>query len=152
MLLAAPSHSTKFHSMSSRSIRRDPTLLQSPAMAGLRASFRHVASQRRIARSRRPSLADRLLLHSGSSGDGSDSSSESREVDLKRALEAALGSLGALSKIYDEREARWRDEMRRVSNDREHVEMLLKQALGAGSTLPAQPNGTTSGDAVGRAL
>jgi hypothetical protein len=102
--------------------------------------------------SRRPSLADRLRLHSGSSGDGSDSSSESREVDLKRALEAALGSLGALLKIYDEREARWRDEMRRVSDDREHAEMLLKQALGAGtsSTVPAQPNGNS--DPVGRAL
>jgi hypothetical protein len=151
VLLAAPSHSTKFHFMSSRSIRRDPALLQSPAMATLRASFRHVATQRRI-HSRRPSLADRLRLHSGSSGDGSDSSSESREVDLKRALEAALGSLGALSKIYDEREARWRDEMRRVSDDREHVEMLLKQALGAGtgSTVPAQPNGNS--DPVGRAL
>jgi hypothetical protein len=50
---------------------------------------------------------------------------------LKRALEAALGSLGALSKIYDEREARWREEMRRVSDDREHVEVLISQVLGS---------------------
>lgn len=71
-------------------------------------------------------------MNSTSSGTGSDGSSESREDDLRRALEAALGSLGAMGDIYNQREARWRDEMRRVSDDREQVELLLRQALGSG--------------------
>jgi hypothetical protein len=112
-------------------------------MAALRSNFRHIASQRRAARTRRSSLAERLLHHSGSSADGSDASNESREEGLKRALEAALGSLSAMSKIYDEREARWREEMRRLTDDREHVEMLLRQTLGSGGS---------SSDTVGRAL
>lgn len=76
--------------------------------------------------------------------DGSEGSSESREEGLKRALEIAVGSLSAMSKIHEERETRWREEMRRLSDDREHVEMLLKQTLG--------PGGATSTDNVGRAL
>jgi hypothetical protein len=61
------------------------------------------------------------------SGDGSD---VSREEDLKRALGTALGSLGALKGIYEQREARWTEEMRRISDDRERVELLLRQVLG----------------------
>jgi hypothetical protein len=67
-------------------------------------------------------------MRSGTSADGSEVSSETREEDLKRALEAALGSLGALGSIYEQREVRWREEMRRVSEDRERVELLLRQA------------------------
>ena len=78
------------------------------------------------------SLADRFYMSSGASGDGSDSS-ESREEDLKRALDAALGSLGVLGNMYEQREARWLEEMRRVSEDRERVEMLLRQVLGVRS-------------------
>jgi hypothetical protein len=111
----------------------------------MRAAFSHVASRRRAARSRKSSLADRLFLPTGSSVDGSDNS-ESREEDLKRALEAALGSLGALGGIYEQREARWREEMRRVSEDRERVELLLQQALGVGLS---NHNGV---NVVGRAL
>ncbi len=89
--------------------------------------------QRRATRVQRPTLADRLLAlptTSSSGGDGSDGSNESREEDLKRALGTALGSLGALGTIYEQREARWKDEMRRIGEDRERVELLLKQALG----------------------
>lgn len=112
-------------------------------ISSLRAGFRQVASQRRASRSHRSSLADRFLLPSNTPGDGSDGSSETREEDLKRALEAALGSLGALGGIYEQREARWRDEMRRISEDRERVEFLLRQTLGERSP---------SGPDVGQAL
>jgi len=129
VLLAAPSHSTKLHAVTSRSIRRDSGLLHSPSMSSIRTSFRHIAAKRRVSRANKISLADRLLSNSGSSAGGSDGSSESREEDLRRALQAALGSLGALGGLYDQREARWREEMRRISDDRETVELLLKQAL-----------------------
>jgi len=112
-------------------------------MGQMRTAFRQVASRRRASRSHKSSLADRLLVASGPS-EGSDSSSETREEDLKRALGAALGSLGALGGIYEQRETRWREEMSRVNDDRERVEMLLQQALGVGLT-----NG---GHAIGRAL
>ncbi|KAG9219693.1 hypothetical protein CCMSSC00406_0005985 [Pleurotus cornucopiae] len=134
VLLAAPSHSSsKMYSITSRSIRRQPAWRNSPAMANLRSNFRHIAVQRRATRVQRPTLADRLLAMpttSSSGGDGSDGSNESREEDLKRALGTALGSLGALGTIYEQREARWKDEMRRIGEDRERVELLLKQALG----------------------
>jgi hypothetical protein len=102
-----------------------------------------MASRRRYARSHKSSLADKLLLPSGDSVNGSDSSLESREENLKRALEAALGSLGALGGIYEQREARWKEEMHRVSEERERVELLLQQTLGVG---------LTNGSLVGRAL
>lgn len=143
VLLASPPHSTKLHALTSRSIRRDPSLRHSPAMSSIRTSFTHVASQRRASRSQMVSLADRLSLHSGASADGSDVSSSSREEDLKRALEAALGSLGALGNIYEQREARWREEMRRLTDERERVELLLRQTLG--SRLP-------NGNGVGHAM
>lgn len=57
-------------------------------------------------------------------------SSESREEDLRRALEAALGSLDALGNIYEERENRWREEMKRLNDDRSRVELLLSQTFG----------------------
>ncbi|PIL36410.1 hypothetical protein GSI_00098 [Ganoderma sinense ZZ0214-1] len=131
VVLAAPSHTTKLHSLTSRSLRRDPALLNSTALASVRRSFSHLASQRRAARkAQRMSLAERLSNRSDSSADGSPGSGTPREMDLRRALETALGSLGALSTIYEQREARWRDEMRRLSDDRERVELLLRQALG----------------------
>ena len=116
--------------MTSRSIRRDPNLLRSEAFSNLRANFNRIASQRRSTRTRRFSLADHLSSTPSSAVDGSQSGDGSREEDLRRALEAALGSLGALSTLYERREARWREEMQRVAEDREHVEFLIKQALG----------------------
>ena len=131
-MLAAPSHTAKLHALTSRAIRRDPALMHSTALSGVRRSFSHLAAERRAARkAQRLSLAERLSsARSESSADGSPGSGTPGEMDLKRALEAALGSLGALSTIYEEREARWRDEMRRINEDRERVELLLQQALG----------------------
>ncbi|KAH0586860.1 hypothetical protein H2248_005704 [Termitomyces sp. 'cryptogamus'] len=131
VLMAAPSHSTKLYSATSRSVRRQSGAATSAvAMKEMRSAFSRIATQRRRSRSHKSSLVDRFLFSSSSSGDGSDGSTESREVDLKRALEAALGSLASLGGIYEQREARWREEMRRIAEDRERVELLLKQVLG----------------------
>lgn len=106
-------------------------------MSSLRQNFSTLAKQRRAFRTRRLTLADRLSsTRSGSSADGSQASGEGREEELRRALGAALGSLNALGNIYEQREVRWRDEMKRLSDDRERVELLLMQALG-----PVQTNG-----------
>ncbi|KAF5371999.1 hypothetical protein D9615_008130 [Tricholomella constricta] len=130
ILMAAPSHSTKLYAATSRSVRRQSATPSAVAMKEMRSAFSRIAAQRRSTRSNRSSLVDRFLNPASTSGDGSDGSSESREEDLKRALEAALGSLGALGGIYEQREARWHEEMRRITEDRERVEMLLRQVLG----------------------
>jgi hypothetical protein len=140
VLLAAPSHSSKLHMVTSRSIRRRSDMPHSSSINTIRAGFKQIASQRRRARTMRTSLADRFLLMtgqsigSGGSGDGSDGSSDMsstrREEDLKRALDAALGSLGFLGNLYEEREARWTEEMRKVREERERVAFLLTQVLG----------------------
>ncbi|KAJ7721339.1 hypothetical protein DFH07DRAFT_972292 [Mycena maculata] len=136
VLLAAPSHSTKLYSLTSRSIKRHPLLSHSPAMANVRVGFKQIAAQRRATRSHHSSLADRFLVSSNSSGDGSDDSP--REEDLKRALGTALGSLSTLKGIYEQREARWAEEMRRISDDRERVELLLRQVLGEDPVAPGR--------------
>ncbi|KAH9936820.1 uncharacterized protein BXZ73DRAFT_45033 [Epithele typhae] len=141
VLLASPSHSTKLHALTSRSVRRDASLAGSPALTSARRAFAHLAAQRRAARkAQRMSLAERLSTRSASSADGSPGGGSPGELDLRRALETALGSLGALSSIYDQREARWREEMRRLNTDREQVELLLRQALG-----PATISGLQAG-------
>lgn len=140
VLLAAPSHSTKLHSIKSRSLRRQAAAVNAASINELRTGFSRIASQRRSTRPHKSSLLDRFLVPSAASGgEGSDGSSESREEDLRRALEAALGSLGALGGIYEQREARWIDEMRRITEDRERVELLLRQVLGDAHT-PQSPN------------
>ena len=130
VLVAAPPHTTKLYSATSRSIRREPALHKSQAFSHLRANFNQIASARRVTRTRRYSLADHLSTAPSSAIDGSESSDGAREEALRRALEAALGSLGVLGDMYERREARWREEMQRVAEDREHVELLLRQALG----------------------
>jgi hypothetical protein len=115
--------------MASRSIRRSSDLSRSSSLAAIKGSFRQIAARRRASRSHRTTLVDRLSQISSSSGEGSDGS-ESREQDLKRALQAALGSLSTLSELYQQREARWREEMRQVAEEREKVDLVLKQALG----------------------
>ena len=141
-MLASPSHSTKLHALTSRSIRRDPALYNSSKLANIRTSFNHLATKRRNARSQRISLVERLHLSTGSASsvDGSPITAESREADLRRALEAALGSLHEMGKIYEEREMRWREEMRQLTDDRDRVELVLKQALG-----PLMTNGNANG-------
>jgi len=133
ILLAAPSHSTKLHALASRSVRRDQ-LVKSPAMAQMRTAFKGIASRRSAMRSRTntASIMERLLSSSNLSGDTSDTSSEAREGDLKRALETTLGSLATLRAIYEHRASRWEDEMARISDEREKVELLLRQTIGVG--------------------
>lgn len=130
VLLASPSHTTKLHALKSRSIRRQPALANSSTMNEMRSAFARIAAQRRATRPDKSSLVDRLLVPSGSSGEGSDGSSGSVEENLRRALEAALGSLGILGKVYEEREARVLEELQRSRDDRERVELLLKQVMG----------------------
>ena len=125
-MLAAPSHNSKLYSLTSRSIRRDSSLAQSPTLSKIRQNFSAIAEHRRINRSPSTSIAEQLSGASSASVDGS----QSGEEGLKRALEAALGSLAALSTMYDQREARWREEMRRLGEDRERAELLLRQVLG----------------------
>ncbi|KAH9949175.1 hypothetical protein B0H21DRAFT_820364 [Amylocystis lapponica] len=60
VLPASPSHSTKLHALTSRCIRRDPSLANSPKLASMRGAFSHLATQRRAERSHRVSLVDRL--------------------------------------------------------------------------------------------
>ncbi|THH17590.1 hypothetical protein EW146_g3265 [Bondarzewia mesenterica] len=132
MLLAAPSQSNKLYQVTSRSMRREPALSDSIELATMRTAFGQLAAKRQAARSRVPTLMERLSAASASSRDGSPSSSESKEDDLRRALETALGSLSELGKIYDHREVRWVEEMRRLDDDRQKVQLLLSQVLGVG--------------------
>ncbi|KAJ3565693.1 hypothetical protein NP233_g7470 [Leucocoprinus birnbaumii] len=134
VLLAAPSHETKLYSVRSRSIRRQHN---GPDINPLKNGFKRIAAHRRKTRSNpnRSSLVDRFLT--SSSGEGSES--ETREEDLKRALEAAVNSLGAFESIFAEREARWAEEMRRISDDRERVETLLRQVIGERNGLNTTP-------------
>lgn len=135
VLLAAPSHSNQLYALTSRSVRRD-NLTKSPAMAQMRTAFKGIASRRSATRSRTAtaSILQRLRSSAASAGDGSDTStaSEAREVELKRALETALGSLESLRVIYAHRVSRWSEEMARISDERERVELLLRQTIGVG--------------------
>lgn len=136
VILASPSHTTKSHALRSRSIRRQSGHANSSTMNELRNAFARMSAQCRAARPVKSSLVDRLLVSSaGSSGDGSDGSSCSVEENLRRALDAALGSLGALGEVYEQREARVLEELQRSRDDRERVELLLKQVLGENNPL-----------------
>ena len=105
-------------------------------MNELRNAFARMSAQCRATRPLKSSLVDRLIVNSaGSSGDGSDGSSCSVEESLRRALDAALGSLGALGEVYEQREARVLEELARSRDDRERVELLLKQVLGENNPL-----------------
>ncbi|KIK01082.1 hypothetical protein K443DRAFT_99269 [Laccaria amethystina LaAM-08-1] len=139
VLLAAPSHSTKLHSLRSRAVRRHPALANSSSMSDLRTGFKRIATQRRSTRSTKSSVIDRLINCNSTSGDGSDGSSESREEDLRHLLETALGSLGVLGGIFEQRESRWVEEMQRINEDRDRVELLLTQVLGENHTTLRSP-------------
>lgn len=131
MLLAAPSHTGRLHSVASRAIRRDVELLDSADMMSIRSGFAEVATRRRASRS--SSLLEQLSRASSSPRDGSPSSgSEAREEDLRRALDTAIGSLRALGSLYEQREMRWVEEKHRLDEDKDKVQLLLKQVLGVG--------------------
>ena len=138
ILAASPPHTQKFYSLMSRSIRRDPALLNGVPVSNIRRSFKRVAAQRKVYRANQgmsPVGPLRLRPRSGSISLDivrySDVvSSKNRENDLKRALDVVLGSLDALGTIYEERENRWRKEMKRLNDDRSRVELLLSQTIG----------------------
>jgi hypothetical protein len=131
VLLAAPSHSGKLHSVASRAIRRDVELRDSSEMMKIRTSFTEIAARRRASRS--SSLLEQLSRASSSSRDGSpSSSSDAREEDLRRALDTAIGSLSALGSLYEQREMRWIEEKYKLDEDKEKVQLLLRQVLGVG--------------------
>ncbi|KAH9035617.1 hypothetical protein EDB85DRAFT_2143558 [Lactarius pseudohatsudake] len=101
VLLAAPSHSGKLHS---------------------------VASHARAAAHRARRLVEQLSRASSSSRDGSpSSSSDACEEDFYRTLDTAIGSLRALGSLYERREMRWIEEKHRLDDDKEKVQLLLKQ-------------------------
>ncbi|KAF9449486.1 hypothetical protein P691DRAFT_759020 [Macrolepiota fuliginosa MF-IS2] len=142
VLLAAPSHSTKLYSVRSRSVRRHASQVGAPDITPLKIGFKRIAAHRRKTRSHsKPSLVDRFLVSSGTSGEGSDGS-ETREEDLKRAFGVAVSSLGAFEHIFAEREARWAEEMKRISEDRERVEILLRQVIGERHASNTTPTGS----------
>jgi hypothetical protein len=131
VLLAAPSHTGKLHSVASRAVRRDSSLYESTDMASIRAVFAELSGRRRASRS--SSLLEQLSRASSSSRDRSPSSnSDARKDDLRRALDTAIGSLHALGSLYEWQEMRWIEEKHRLDDDKEKVQMLLKQVLGVG--------------------
>lgn len=109
-------------------------------MNDIKAHFGQIASQRRTARTQRTSLLERLYASSAAhlsgsngtgAGDDSPSSTASREEDLRRALKTAIDSLGAMRRMYEMREARWREEERRMRDEREGMDLLLQQTFGS---------------------
>jgi glucose-6-phosphate dehydrogenase assembly protein OpcA len=126
VLLAAPSHTGKLHSAASRAVRRDSSL-KSTDMKNIRSAFAEISSRQHATRT--ASLLEQLSQARLSSRDGSSSSS--REKDLRRALDTAIGSLHALGTLYSRREMRWAEEKLKLDEDKEKVELVLKQVLGA---------------------
>ncbi|TFK63988.1 hypothetical protein BDN72DRAFT_802733 [Pluteus cervinus] len=145
ILMAAPSHTSKLYSLRSRFIRRDPGSPTASQTNEIRSAFRKIAAHRRTSRTQRASLRDRILSSSLGSHSEAGTPAFENEVELRRALDTALASLDALGNIYDQREARWVEEMRRLTSDRERVELLLKQVVGStsgyGIPTPVTPNG-----------
>jgi hypothetical protein len=100
-------------------------------MTSIRSAFAEVAARRRVSRS--ATLLEQLSQASSSSRDGSPSSgSDAREEDLRRALDTAIGSLRTIGSIYEQRERRWIEEKHRLDEDKDKVQLLLKQVLGVG--------------------
>ncbi|VDB84661.1 unnamed protein product [Peniophora sp. CBMAI 1063] len=125
VLLAAPAHTSKLHAHTSRALRRtrsSPTA--SSHMASVRRSFSLLAAERAPSAAL-PSLWETL---SASSRAGTPSAPE-----MTQLLETALGSLAALGEMYRVREARWAEEMGRAEEERERVQLLMRQVLGAGA-------------------
>ena len=113
MLLAAPIHSGKFHSVASRAVRRDRS--RTPAdMKNIRSSFAEIVSLQPAPRP--TSLLEHLTL---SSRDGC--SNGARKENLLRALDTAIGSLHVLGNLYEQREMRWVEEKHRVDEDKDKV-------------------------------
>ena len=126
VLLAAPSHTGKLHSAASRAVRRD----SSPNMKKIRSAFAEITFRSHATHT--ASLLEQLSQARLSSRDGFPSSSRrSREKDLCRALDTAIGSLHALGALCKRQEMRWTQEKFKLDEDKEKVQLLLKQVLGA---------------------
>ena len=134
VLLAAPPNASRMRCVASRALRREPAVLRSAGMSDMRHLFANVAEKRNAERSDVSSIVDRLIHSTGNVGAGAS------EEDLRRALDTALRSLSTLGKLYEEREARWADEMRRNDYDREKVRVLLTQVLGVPLSNPVSPS------------
>ena len=97
----------------------------------MRTAFAEIAARRRASRS--VSLIEQLSSASSPPGDGSPSSSSvTREEDLWGSLDTVIGSLRALGSLYEQQEMRWIEEKHRLDEDKEKVQLLLRQALGVG--------------------
>ena len=97
----------------------------------MRTAFAEVAARRRASRS--VSLIEQLSSASSPPGDRSPSSSSvTREEDLWGSLDTVIGSLRALGSLYEQQEMRWIEEKHRLDEDKEKVQLLLRQALGVG--------------------
>ncbi|KAF9475271.1 hypothetical protein BDN70DRAFT_814377 [Pholiota conissans] len=129
ILMASPSHSTKLHSLRSRSIRRSSFFLQGSWMRNIRGNFRQIVGSRRMSLPDQSSMVDRLVSPS-TGGDASDGSTVVAEENLRRALDVALGSLGAMGEVYEQREARVLEELQRAREEREKLQLILRQILG----------------------
>lgn len=160
VLLAAPSHSKKLHSVVSRSIKRDPSLSNSSQIRGIRTSFSRLSNhQRALKHSQKPqSLSALLLSHAqtspsippGSSSPDAESAlgssvggTSEREEELRRALQLTLGTLSVVGGIFEQREARFKEEIKRVGMDKATVAELVGRVLGVdpGNLNLNHPNG-----------
>ena len=105
VLLAAPTHTGKLHSVASRAVHRDRTL-KSIDMKNIRSAFAEMASRHHALRP--PSLVQQLSPAGLSSYDRSPSSSDGAdEEDLRRAVDTTIDTLCALkSRLYERREMR----------------------------------------------
>ncbi|KAH8992897.1 hypothetical protein EDB92DRAFT_1796860 [Lactarius akahatsu] len=131
VLLAAPFHTGKLHLVASRAVRCNSSL-KSTDMANIRSAFAEMAARRHA--SRPASLLEQLSLAFSSSSDGPSSrSSDAREKGLRCALDTAIGGLHTLGSLYEQREMRWIEEKLRLDEDKEKVQLLLKQVLGVGA-------------------
>ncbi|KAN0128895.1 hypothetical protein V8E53_013268, partial [Lactarius tabidus] len=111
VLLVAPSHTGELHSVASCAVRRDSSLHDATDMVGLRSAFAELTARRRAS-----------------------CSSDARKEDLRCALDTTVGSLHALGSLYERREMQWieKKHWHRLDEDKDKVQLLLKQELGVG--------------------
>ncbi|GJJ14098.1 hypothetical protein Clacol_008355 [Clathrus columnatus] len=132
ILMAAPANSKLLYSIRSRTLRRGSSLVKSTEMRRLRSIFKNLATQQKGQSSRNQpshmSLVERFEHYSSSSSD----TIENREEELKNTLGAALSTINALTNIYEGRDQRWGNEMNLRRDERERVDILLRQAFGFG--------------------
>lgn len=141
VLLAAPAHTSKLHAHTSRALRRvRHTPTASAHTSSLRRSFSLLAAERAPSAAL-PALWETL---SASSRAGTPSGPE-----MAQLLDTALGSLAALGEMYRVREARWAEEMGRAEEERERVQLLMRQVLGAGQGFRNTWSPMSAGSSVG---